>query len=415
MAKAPEKVWTLIPTAQRADGSWIDDTLRARVHERRLAGKLPLAGSFPRQRVEVIAGASPDDTLQALYYARGWTDGLPVVAPTLERVSAMLRYSPLGADRSLGELEPLRGVATIEKVAANAVMAGCLPEYFPVVLAAVDALLDPAFNLRGVQTTDESVTPLLVVNGPVGRMLDVNSRSGALGPGWRANATIGRAVRLVMQNLGGGWPAAVSFTGLGQPARYALCVAENEAESPWEPLHAEQGLSPDSSAVTLLRAETVVNVTGGLGEIASVMGSSASAFSILWSGRSTVILSPSLATSLATEGWSKEAVRAWLYEQGRWPVEQWRSSWLNRQVGGEDRWPAWVRAAAEQGAVPAVRSPADLVLVVAGSTVPIPQHAYCPSWGFPPACVTRPVVYPPGVEAFPASPPQPDGEPRGAP
>ena len=127
----------------------------------------------------------------------------------------MLARAPLERHAVLGEVEPLGGVATVEKVAANAVMAGCEPAYFPVVLAAVQALLDPAFNLRGVQTTDENVAPLLVVNGPAAGRLGINAGWGALGPGWPANAAIGRAVRLVMNNLGGGWPGAVLVRGPG--------------------------------------------------------------------------------------------------------------------------------------------------------------------------------------------------------
>ena len=204
----------------------------------------------------------------------------------------MLAQSPLERHASLGEMEPLGGVATVEKVAANAVMAGCRPEYFPVVLAAVAGHPRPAFNLRGVQTTDENVAPLLIVNGPAARRLGINAGWGALGPGWQANAAIGRAVRLVMNNLGGGWPGAVSFAGLGQPARYSLCLAEREDDTPWPPLHVELGYRPEQSTVTVLRAETVINVTGGLDELASVIGSAASLFGILHSGKAAVILSP---------------------------------------------------------------------------------------------------------------------------
>jgi hypothetical protein len=288
----------------------------------------------------------------------------------------------------------LKGVASIEKIAANAVMAGCLPQYFPLVVAAVEAILDADFNLRGVQTTDENVAPLVVISGPVARALSVNAGFGALGPGWRSNATIGRALRMVMNNIGGGWPGTVSFAGLGQPGRYTLCLAENEAETPWQPLHVEAGFAPNDSVVTLMRAESVINVTGGLAEIASVMGTAASAFSTLWSGRSTVILSPALANSLAAKGMSKQAVRECLFEHGRRPADEWRSSWLFQTVGDIERWPQAVRDAAAQGAVPAVARAQDLVLVVAGGNVPIAQHAYCPSWGFPPARISRKVRLP---------------------
>ena len=154
----------VLPAGQRASGEWIDDTLRRRAEERGLLWRTPLAGNFPRHRVEVVRAADPVDEVNARFEARGWTDGLPVVPPTLGRVQAMCATTARAPEDVLGEVEPLRGLATVEKVAANAVMAGCRPEHFPVVLAAVEAVLDPAFNMRGVQTTDENVTPLLIVS-----------------------------------------------------------------------------------------------------------------------------------------------------------------------------------------------------------------------------------------------------------
>jgi len=393
-----DALWVLLPTGQRASGEWIDDTLRARAEEKGLLARTPMAGVFPRQRVELLRGADPTAEVNRLYLLRGWTDGLPIVPPTLGRVDEMLDAAPLERHISLGDVEPLGGVATVEKVAANAVMAGCRPEDFPVVLASVQAILDPTFNLRGVQTTDENVAPLIVVNGPVARRVGLNAGWGALGPGWRANATIGRAVHLVMNNLGGGWPGAVSFAGLGQPARYGLCLAEREDDTPWPPLHVEAGYRPEQSTVTVLRAETVINVTGGLDELASVIGSAASLFGILHSGKAGVILSPFTARRLAGEGLGRADVRRALFERGRLPAETWRRSWIHAAVRRSD-WPEWARAAAETGAIPAVREPDDLTLVVAGADLPIPQHAYCPSWGYPPCRVTREIVLPPGRKA----------------
>ena len=394
MAETSQRAWVLIPAGQQAAGQWIDDTLAQRVREAGMTAKAPLAGRFPRTRVEAVPAADVDSVVDTLFYARGWTDGLPIVAPTVARVRAMLRFSRHGPEHALGEVDPLKGVATIEKVAANAVMAGCRPEYFPVVVAAVEAILDPAFNLRGVQTTDENVAPLLVINGPIAQALEVNSGFGVLGPGWRANASIGRAIRMVMNNVGGGWPGAVSFAGLGQAGKYTLCLAENAIQSPWNPLHVEQGFSADANVVTVMRAETVINVTGGLAEIASVMGTAASAFSALWSGCSTVIVSPALAIALARDGIDKQATREWLFDHGRWPAAQWRASWLFKTAGDIERWPEGIRKAAAGGAVPAVARAEDLVIVVAGGNVPIPQHAYCPSWGFPPARISREIRLP---------------------
>jgi hypothetical protein len=387
-------LWIVLPTGQQGGGGWIDDTLKQRADEQGLSAKVPLAARFPRQRIEVVRGPAIEDRVQELFLRRGWSDGLPVVPPTVARVKAALAFTDRAASEVLGEVEPLKGLATIEKVAANAVMAGCRPEYLPIVLAAVEGLLDPDFNLRGVQTTDENVTPLAVVNGPLARELDVNARFGALGPGWQANATIGRAIRLVMHNLGGGWPGAVAFASLGQPGRYTLCLAENEAQSPWEPLHVEGGLAAETSAVTLTRAESVINVTGGLPEIASVMGTAASGFGILWSGKPAVLLAPAVAADCARRGMRKDEVRRFLWERGRWRRENWQVSWLTERIVAGRRWPDWVEEAATSGDIPAARSPDDIVLVVAGGDIPIPQNAYCPSWGFPPARITREIHLP---------------------
>jgi hypothetical protein len=389
-----ESLWIVIPTGQQAAGAWIDDTLKQRAAERGLAAKVPLAADFPRQRVEVIRGPGAEERLQQLFLRRGWSDGLPVVPPTVARVKAALAFVDRAPTEMLGEVEPLKGLATVEKIAANAVMAGCRPEYLPVVIAAVECLLDDTFNLRGVQTTDENVTPLVIVNGPMARELDINGSFGALGPGWQANATIGRAIRLVMHNIGGGWPGAVALAGLGQPGRYTLCLAENEQQSPWPPLHVEAGLPAEASAVTVTRAETVINITGGLAEIASVMGSAASGFGILWSGKPAVLIAPALAAECARNGMSKDDVRRFLWERGRWRREAWQTSWLSQRIVANRRWPDWVEEAAKAGDIPAARSPDDIVLVVAGGDIPIPQNAYCPSWGFPPARVTREVRLP---------------------
>lgn len=387
-------LWVVLPAGQQAGGGWIDDTLKQRALEQGLGAKVPLAADFPRQRIEVVRGPRAEERLQELFLRRGWSDGLPLVPPTVARVKQALAFTDRASTDSLGEVEPLKGLAMIEKIAANAVMAGCRPEYLPVVLAAVECLLDPAFNMRGVQTTDENVTPLLIVNGPLARELDINGSFGALGPGWQANATIGRALRLVMHNLGGGWPGAVAFAGLGQPGRYTLCLAENEALSPWVPLHVEAGLAAEASAVTVTRAETVANVTGGLAEVASIMGTAMSGFGILWSGKPTVLIAPAVAADCARRGMSKDDVRRFLWQHGRWRRGPWEKSWLTERIVANRRWPDWVEEAAKAGDIPVTRTPDDIVLVVAGGDVPIPQNAYCPSWGFPPARITREVRLP---------------------
>jgi hypothetical protein len=216
----------------------------------------------------------------------------------------------------------------------------------------------------------------------------LNAGFGALGPGWRANAAIGRAVRLVMQNLGGGWPGAVSLAGLGQPARYTLCLAERD-DSPWPPLRVELGYPADTSTVTVLRAETTINVTGGLAELASVMGSAASAFTMLWDGRVAVVIAPFVARRLAADGWSKDDVKRRLHSEARVATAAWKEWWLRATA---QKWPAWVDTAADT--LPVVKSADDITVVVAGADLAIPQLAYLPSWGFPPCRVTREITAP---------------------
>lgn len=387
-------LWVLLPTGQRASGEWIDDTLRARAEEQGLLERLTQVAAFPRQRVEIVRGPDAEGRVNELFYRRGWGDGLPIVAPTMARVDAMVRAGGRPRNQVLGEAEPLKGVVSVEKVAINAVMAGCEPAHMPVVLAAAEALLEPEFNLRGVQATDENVTPLLIVSGPAAKALQMNSRFGALGPGWRANAAIGRAVRLIMHNLGGGWPAAVAFAGLGQPGRYTLCLAEDEEFNPWESLREELGFSAQDNVLVVQRAESVVNVTGGLDDLATVMASATSAFSRLHGGKVAVILAPYVAKLLADEGKSKADVRRYLHDHSGAPAAQFEKSWLASRLAGKTKWPRWVRDGVAQDKVPAVESPDDITIIVAGGDIPIPQSAYLPTWGFPACRIAKKVDLP---------------------
>ncbi len=385
--------WVVVPVAQQSGGGWVDEVLRQRLRETPMPGLADPEAPVPRQRVEVLRGTDPDAEAAARFLARGWTDGLPVVVPTLGRVQAMIERSPWPATHVLGEMEPQRGLASIEKVAANAVMAGCAPEHFPVVLAAVRALLHPEFTLRGVQTTDENVTPLTIVSGPVAARIGLNGGIGALGPGWRANACIGRALRLVMSNVGGGWPAVVSMAGIGQPGRYTLCVGENDAASPWPPLAQDLGHPAGTSTVTVMRAESAINVTGGLDDVAWTMSGASSLFSVLHGGRVAVLLAPHVARGAAAQGMDRAGVARWLHQHARIAPDAWRRSWLARQVASSYGVPDWVeRALAADEGIPVVESPQDIVVFVAGADVPIPQNVYFPAWGFPPASVTVPVV-----------------------
>ena len=160
------------------------------------------------------------EAVQALYLESGWTDGLPIMPPTLERVEAMLASTPLSPQDIIGEIPPNWGSATVEKLAVNAMMAGCRPEYLPVIIAAVEAMCDEVFNLYAIQATTHPCAPLIIVNGPICEELGLHGGSGAFGPGWQPNATIGRAVRLVQLNVGGAHPGVGDMSTQGAPSKY---------------------------------------------------------------------------------------------------------------------------------------------------------------------------------------------------
>ena len=197
-----------------------------------------------------VAIGSGEDEIEAMF-DRGWSDGLPLVPPTEERVMRMLSGTARDPQEVIGLCPPDLAPATIEKIAINAVMAGCKPEYLPVVLAAVEAVLDEPFAMHGVLATTMYVGPVVVVNGTVRRDIGMNARGNALGQGNRANATIGRALQLVVRNVGGGRPQEVDRATLGNPGKYTYCFAEDEEDSSWEPLSVERGLARGVSAVTV--------------------------------------------------------------------------------------------------------------------------------------------------------------------
>ncbi len=199
------------------------------------------------RRIEL---GSDEDAIEAMF-ERGWSDGLPLVPPTQERVLRMLEGTARDPQEVIGLCPPDLAPATVEKIAINAVMAGCKPEYLPVVLAAVEAVLDEAFAMHGVLATTMYVGPVVVVNGPIRQRIGMNARGNALGQGNRANATIGRALQLVIRNVGGGRPGEVDRATLGNPGKYTYCFAEDEEGSCWEPLSVERGIAPGVSAVTV--------------------------------------------------------------------------------------------------------------------------------------------------------------------
>src|SRR4051794_21626632 len=211
------------------------------------------ASTLRSRRVDL--GELEDET-EAMF-DRGWTDGLPVVPPTEARVLRMLSGTTRAADEVVAVVPPDLVECTVEKVAVNAVMAGCKPEYLPVVLTAVEAACTDEFNMHGLLATTYFSGPVLIVNGPIARAIGMNSGGNVFGQGNRANASIGRALQLVVRNVGGGQPGGVDRATLGNPGKYTFCFAEDEAGSPWEPLHVERGLAPDASAITLFAGDGV--------------------------------------------------------------------------------------------------------------------------------------------------------------
>jgi len=321
-----------------------------------------LAGSVRPISPETLETLDTPDAVLAAFCEREWCDGLPIVPPTEERVRAMLGGAP--AERPLGAMPPLWRQATLEKLAVNAVMAGCEPSYFPVIVAAVQAMLDPSFNLYGVQATTHPVAPLLIVHGPAALELGVHAGSGCFGPGFRANATIGRAIRLIMLNVGGAWPGRYDMATQGSPAKFSYCIAER-ADAPWGPLYAD-------NVVTVFGGEPPHNVndhvsTTAAGILATVADTAVSLGSnVGWYfslSQLLIVLGPEHARTIAGDGFSRADVQRFVFEHARLPL---RTLKLGGMWGIQD-WPRWMHAVTDDDALmPQVPSPEDVLIIVAG-------------------------------------------------
>lgn len=336
------------------------------------------------------------DALSAIEYCfdQGWTDGLPVVPPTEAAVRAAIAASGRPADQVIATIPPREGAATVEKTAINAVLAGCRPEYVPVLVAAVQAMADPAFNLNGVQACTDAAAPLVIVNGPLASELKLNSAGNALGQGWRANATIGRAIRLILMNLGGGYPQETDMSTLGAPTKYSYCFAENEAVSPWEPLHVERGYRPTQSTVTVFPGDTptalidLVSATpeGLLLTVADRLCGLGNP-TLYYGGETFLVLGPEHAALIAQAGWAKADIKQYLFEQARLPVA--RLTRVDHQhMVPAHYWPEGINWDDPAAGVPLLRTPDDLVVLVAGGVGR--WSAGIAGWGYHPVrSVTR--------------------------
>ena len=268
---------------------------------------------------------------------KGWGDGLPILPPTEDRVAAMVNASGRSPDESIGRIPHLFGDATIEKIAINAVMAGCLPEYMPVLVAATEAIIDPIYFLPSVQGTTNCIAQLIVVHGPARHTLRINYQENLFGQGWRANATIGRAFRLILQNIGGAKPRVTDYSTFGHQGKYSSCIGENEEASPWPPLHVERGFKNTDSAVTVIAIDPHIMVNdasstsaeGVLHSIASGM-IQAGSNNALFGGEPVVILGPEHVDILADDGWDPTKIKDYLFKNGRVPVSFFSTENLNR-------------------------------------------------------------------------------------
>jgi hypothetical protein len=309
------------------------------------------------------------DAINDYFYERGWTDGLPIIPPTGQRVQAMLAGMAWRAPEELIAIVPPRmGHATMRQIAVNAVMAGAKPEYLPVIVAALQAVSAPEYGLAHRQTTTHAGAPLIIVNGPIAERLRINAGRGLFGPGWRANATIGRALRLVLVNIGGAGPG-VDASQTGHPGKYTYCIAEYEAANPWEPLHVERGFPPDQSVVTVVNAEAPHSMTENVQvdprEIVTTFASCMATLGVhnLYSqGNPVLVLGIEHAQHIAAAGWSKRDLQNALFERARQPWGLMK----NRGKSKGPRFPESVDKSDDRSMVPILWKPEDLITIVGG-------------------------------------------------
>ena len=325
------------------------------------------------------------DAINRLYLERGWGDGLPLIPPTVPRVEAMLAWCDRPWNEAVAKIPPRYGEATPLRLAANAVMAGCRPEYFPLYLLAIEAMCEQPFNLYAVQATTHVCAPLVIVNGPVARELDINCGHNALGPGWQANATIGRAIRLALINIGGAIPALGDMSTYGGPSKYSFLAAENEAQSPWEPLHVERGLPQGANAVTVVGAECPHNVNdhesisgaGILTTIAGTMATTGNNDTYYPDAQPLVVFGPEHARTVANDGFDKAKVRQFLYEHATLPLGKFSKENIERRfkVAYKDQY----ASAGPDAVVRAVQRPDNILIAVIGGAGK--HSAYFPTFG----------------------------------
>ncbi len=313
---------------------------------------------------------------------RRWGDGLPVMPTTRASVAAMLAHTRRRPQEVVATLAPGFGAATVECIAINAVLAGCEPEYLPVLLAAVEAIAAKKFNLQSIQSTTNPAAVWVIVNGPLAERLGVNGGFNCLGEGAWANATIGRALRLILRNVSGALPGEMDRATQGQPGKYSFCCAENEAESPWQPLHVERGFAPAQSTVTVVGAEGTMNMCTLVKDADELIRVIAGTLrhppsnEYVHSGEPWLVLCPEHALILHEAGYSKAEVKRRLWEASKMPASE---------LSAEDLGRAQPSRAAELGAIgpqtllPISQKPDDIGIIVAGGSGA--HSVYVPCFG----------------------------------
>ena len=312
------------------------------------------------------------EAVQELFHENRWSDGLPVVPPTRERVEAMLGSVGVEPDEVIATIAPADGELTWAKLAANCVMAGCSSEHVPAVLAAVQGVCEPKFNLAGVQGTTGPHAPAVIVNGPARAELGINAGAGCFGPGTHANAVIGRGLRLILQNIGGAVPGVMDMATFGHGGKYTFCFGEQEETSPWEPLSVERGFDAGTSTITVAAAaapHSLADNTSVTAEryLRTIRGSlrnvGLSHYYVFGRGAELgLVLGPERARELADAGMSKQDVKEFVFNAARLPKRE----LVDIGMYSIRTWPEWAEKLDGDGQIPIVASPEKVIVVVAG-------------------------------------------------
>jgi hypothetical protein len=319
----------------------------------------------------------PDDlwAAQTFFEEKGWGDGLPIVPPTEDRVERMLAAVRRKPDEVIGTVPPRWAPATVEKVAINAVMAGCKPEYMPVLLAAVEAITDPKLNLYALQATTGGPAVMLIINGPVRHKIGVNGGANALGEGSRANATIGRCIRLIQRNIGGSYPGTTCKATLGWPGKYSICIGENEEASPWEPLHVERGFGKDASTVTAISADGSVRASDlDSSKAVGLLTNFAQRMDGPSGPEAVMVICPEHARIIANDGFSKMDVKKFIRERAVYRMKDLPDETFAQRVKRRTD-----LKLTRDSVIPVTDKPEDILVVVAGGDGS--QSQYIHVWG----------------------------------